>query len=695
MAESRSFKEKYFRLREKFENLNKQRDELKHSLDLTKHKMRRLKEENNSSSLEDLLSDITSEDGGDHDDDDNDDEIKLNRNRYGMVWFDYKNSQSKSKSLTRNSKSTSLASRKARSSLQTSAPKNSGKRKADGASITGEPMQKRRKPRTTRVPSLKKKRDDRTDAKRVEPLPMNPDGTLKLPVTIGKGTNEVTIYKIAVLYHAYICCIGNIVWDREAYHTNRYIFPVGFMSRKQYLSAVDVTRKTTYTSEILDGGDNPIFQVTAEDQPGRKFAASSSSGVWKKILDEINIQGVPSKTHASGPEMLGLSHLGITKYIQELPGAEKCTKYVMQRWLDEDTPSKYIQETMIKQESGDELIEDEDDDEDVDSVITTGQDFPIIEGNGTQIKREMTSSWLYLVFTFSYPFLYLVNLWVRRQRRKAASPWNPGNKVVLITGASTGIGEALAHKFAQHGSRLVLCGRRTELLENVSRVCKELGAKDVFPFKVDVTKEDEVKNLIKNVEHTYDQLDCIILNAGVSMGETLESLPDLSIIREIMEVNYFGSVNVAFHSLPLLKKTPKSRILINSSMLGIVGARLRTGYSGSKFACRGFFEALQAELLEHDICVTIAYPGAVITEINKNRLGYNPLPLNLDKGMTSEQCAKDMFDATVRGDKEIVYTNSGKFVRLIEGIFPELTANLVSWVARRINSKVEVGKKHT
>ncbi|CAG8744232.1 11387_t:CDS:2, partial [Dentiscutata heterogama] len=127
-----------------------------------------------------------------------------------------------------------------------------------------------------------------------------------------------------------------IVWDKEAYHTNRYIFPVGFMSKKQYLSAVDVTRRTTYTSEILDGGDTPIFQVTAEDQPGRKFSASSSSGVWKKILDEINIQGVPSKTHASGPEMLGLSHLGITKYIQELPGAEKCTKYPMDEDEDDD-----------------------------------------------------------------------------------------------------------------------------------------------------------------------------------------------------------------------------------------------------------------------------------------------------------------------------------------------------------------------
>nr|CAG8505184.1 605_t:CDS:10 [Entrophospora candida]CAG8540454.1 11949_t:CDS:10 [Entrophospora candida] len=280
MTDSRSYKEKYYKLKEKFENLNKQKEDLKHSLEVNKHRSRRLKEENNSSSSDELLSDATSEDVED---------VPMQAtNKYASF----------------------------------SSTKSSGKRKAEESVPVEEAQtQKRRRKPTT----VKKKRDDRTDAKRIEPLPMNPDDTLKLPVTIGKGTNEVSIHRI-----------GEIVWDREAYHTNRYIFPVGFMSKKQYLSAVDVTRRTTYTSEILDGGDTPIFQITAEDQPGRKFSASSSSGVWKKILDEINVQGVPSKTHASGPEMLGLSHLGITKYIQELPGAEKCTKYVMQRWVDDD-----------------------------------------------------------------------------------------------------------------------------------------------------------------------------------------------------------------------------------------------------------------------------------------------------------------------------------------------------------------------
>uniref|UniRef100_A0A1D1ZF79 Transforming growth factor beta regulator 1 n=1 Tax=Anthurium amnicola TaxID=1678845 RepID=A0A1D1ZF79_9ARAE len=335
MSDTRNYKDKYYRLKDKYEIISKQRDDLKHSLDSVKHKVRRLKEENNqlldimmdmNPQLADDLSNSTDEEmlSGMSTDDES---MRTVLTKYG----------SQSKTISRsNVKAGALTTKRRRTSPQANM-KHPGKRKVEDESIPDEPQQKRRR---SRAPG-KKKRDDRTDAKRVEPLPMNPDGTLRLPVTIGKGTNEVTIYKI-----------GNIVWDREAYHTNRYIFPIGFMSKKQYLSAVDVTKRTTYTSEILDGGDTPIFQVTAADQPGRKFSASSSSGVWKKILDEINCQGVPSKTHASGPEMLGLSHLGITKYIQELPGAEKCTKYVMQRWLDDDQPGKHT-DLSIKAESTD------------------------------------------------------------------------------------------------------------------------------------------------------------------------------------------------------------------------------------------------------------------------------------------------------------------------------------------------------
>ncbi|KAK9760564.1 hypothetical protein K7432_015287 [Basidiobolus ranarum] len=149
------------------------------------------------------------------------------------------------------------------------------------------------------------KRDDRTDAKPIEHLPKDKEGKLILPVTVGKGGDEVTIANI-----------GRVIWDKEAYHTPRFIWPVGFQSEKVYTSMLDGNKKATYVSEILDGGEAPIFQVTAEDQPGRKFVANSASGVWKQVLDEIMAKGFGAKTHASGPQLYGINNLGITKHIQ-------------------------------------------------------------------------------------------------------------------------------------------------------------------------------------------------------------------------------------------------------------------------------------------------------------------------------------------------------------------------------------------
>lgn len=156
-------------------------------------------------------------------------------------------------------------------------------------------------------------------------LPRDENDNLILPVTVGKSSNEVTIISI-----------GKIVYDREAYHSQRYIWPVGFESKKEYISMQDPKKRTIYTNRILDGGDLPIFEVTAEDLPGEVFTANSASGAWKNVLSEISRRGsTGAKTHASGPDFFGLSDLGITKVIQELPNAERCIRYVRQRWIED------------------------------------------------------------------------------------------------------------------------------------------------------------------------------------------------------------------------------------------------------------------------------------------------------------------------------------------------------------------------
>ncbi|KAJ2767872.1 hypothetical protein IWQ56_003159 [Coemansia nantahalensis] len=170
------------------------------------------------------------------------------------------------------------------------------------------------------------KRDDRSDPKRIEPLQRDSEGRLVFPIAVGRGQDRIEIHSL-----------GRVVWEPETYHTSRYIWTPGFRSTRVCPSLKTGDPGCVYTSEVLEGnGDTPVFQVTAEDMPDQPFRANSSSGAWKQILDALTAKGVNVKTHASGPQMYGLSNLGVTKAIQELANAEKCQKYIRQRWVELD-----------------------------------------------------------------------------------------------------------------------------------------------------------------------------------------------------------------------------------------------------------------------------------------------------------------------------------------------------------------------
>ncbi|CAI2162745.1 12539_t:CDS:2 [Funneliformis geosporum] len=309
------------------------------------------------------------------------------------------------------------------------------------------------------------------------------------------------------------------------------------------------------------------------------------------------------------------------------------------------------------------------------------------------VSAYFTETLIFIGFMLLVPIFYAANFYFRYKRHRAATPWSIQEKVVVITGASSGIGAALAYEFARQGATLILCARQIDLLANVSKECKEkYCAKNVLIQKVDVTSETDVMRLVETVDAAYSKIDCLVLNAGVSMGETLESIEDFDLIKKIMEVNYIGSTMLAFYSLPLLKKADKARIVINSSLAGIIPVPLRTGYCGSKFALRGFFESLQSELVDDNIFITMAYAGAVKTDINKNRLGENPKKLDFNNAMSAEECAKIIVDGTVKGHKEIVFTNIGKIGRLMESVFPDLLAFLSYKRARKFYVKEIIDK---
>jgi len=306
----------------------------------------------------------------------------------------------------------------------------------------------------------------------------------------------------------------------------------------------------------------------------------------------------------------------------------------------------------------------------------------------------LTPTAVFVGFLSFFPILYLLNFYAHYKRQQAATPWTARDKVIVITGASSGIGEALAYEFASQGAKLLLCARRAEKLDKVATTCREkYGAEKVMIHKVDVTRESDVMRLIDSIDVTYEKIDCLVLNAGVSMCGALGSLDDFKTIKDVMDVNFFGSTMLTFHALPLLKKAEKSRIVVVSSELGIISSvPFRTGYTASKSALKGFYESLQSEVINDDIFISIAYPGLVKTEISKHRLGTYQKDFDFTNAMSSEECAKIIVDGTIKGQKEIFSTHMGMIGRLIDGAFPDLATFLVQKRAKKLlvdSNKIE------
>ncbi|CAB5390011.1 unnamed protein product [Rhizophagus irregularis] len=149
---------------------------------------------------------------------------------------------------------------------------------------------------------------------------------------VDKDTNGNYVLPVEVGLHT-ILSLGTVVYDRAAYHNDRYIYPVGYSTHRPYLSMIDPTRDTIYTSTIEDGGDNPRFVVQAADQPGNPITASSATGAWTPVIRQANsIRNRKHSNAASGPDYFGLSQPTVRKMIQELPNAHKCKNYRMQEF---------------------------------------------------------------------------------------------------------------------------------------------------------------------------------------------------------------------------------------------------------------------------------------------------------------------------------------------------------------------------
>lgn len=262
------------------------------------------------------------------------------------------------------------------------------------------------------------------------------------------------------------------------------------------------------------------------------------------------------------------------------------------------------------------------------------------------------------------------------------------NKVIVITGASSGIGRALAKEFGLMGAKLSLAARRTDLLEELRG---ELPGTEILIQTTDVSLENDCRNLMEETIKRFGRIDLLINNAGLSMRAVFEDV-DLKVIRQLMDVNFFGTVYCSKYALPYLLKTRGSLVGV-ISIAGYVGLPGRSGYSASKFAIRGFLDTVRIENLQKGLHVLVAAPGFTASEVRQVALTNDgsqqgETPRDESKMMTSEECAHHIVRAIQKRKRSLILTfTEGKLTVFLGKFFPALLDRLTySHMAKEPNS---------
>jgi short-subunit dehydrogenase len=261
------------------------------------------------------------------------------------------------------------------------------------------------------------------------------------------------------------------------------------------------------------------------------------------------------------------------------------------------------------------------------------------------------------------------------------------NKVIWITGASSGIGEALAYELARCGARLILSARRKEELERVKGNCIASAQPGVRILPLDLELSNTLKLSTEAALQLFGHIDILINNGGISQ-RSLVANATLDVDRRIMEVNYFGAIALTKHLLPHFIQRREGHFVNVSSITGKFGTPYRSGYAASKHALHGFFDALRAEHYKDNISVTMICPGFIRTALTLSALTADGSPLNkMDaaqyKGMPAESCARKIASA-IEKKKEEVYMGGREVLAVyLKRFFPTLFSRLIRRVAVR------------
>ncbi len=257
---------------------------------------------------------------------------------------------------------------------------------------------------------------------------------------------------------------------------------------------------------------------------------------------------------------------------------------------------------------------------------------------------------------------------------------NYKDKVIWITGASSGIGEALALQFAKQEARLILSARREEELKRVGALTK-LPDLDLLILPFDLSDTSKATALAAQVMNKFGRIDILINNGGQSQrAEALET--DEATERKLMEVNYFSIINITKAVLPYMIRNKCGKIVVISSVVGKFGFYLRSSYSAAKHALHGYFESLRLEIEKNGIHILMVCPGKIKTNVSVNAVGekgktHNVMDESHKNAMSAEECARQIMNGINNNQEEIFVGGKELAMLRIRRFFPNLFSKMI------------------
>lgn len=253
------------------------------------------------------------------------------------------------------------------------------------------------------------------------------------------------------------------------------------------------------------------------------------------------------------------------------------------------------------------------------------------------------------------------------------------DKTVWITGASSGIGEALTYALNKEGATVLISSRKKEALEQVKDKCSQADKVHIFPL--DLEKESELISIAGKALEKFPKIDVLINNGGISQRSLVKET-DMEVYRKLMEVNYFGTVALTKEVLPGMIRNQQGQIVVISSLMGKFSSQLRSGYAAAKHALHGFFESLRLEHVDDNIKVLMVCPGFIKTNISYNSVTkdgskHNEMDDAQEAGLSPEECALKIMAAMKRGKEEVYIGGKEIGALYLKRFFPKMLTRIL------------------